>query len=107
MEVISGSVSLYPSEDYTDRHGKDSTLKSKALHDQAVRELEILYTYKHKVLQRDQNIFVKDIDYHIKGDTNYIRQWINTHQEVILKSMKDAKLLSILNVRTLYTYFAH
>ena len=88
------------------RHGTDSIQKSKMAHEQATRELTILYSYKNSVLQRDRNIFDKDLDYHISGDTRYIRQWINTNQATILKSSKSAKLNSVLNVRTLPSYFA-
>jgi hypothetical protein len=88
-----------------DRHGADSSTKAQALNEQAAREITILYNCKDKVLQRHQNIFHHDIEYHINGRTDYMRQWINTHQAVIKKSMQDAKSRSVLNVRTLLTYF--
>ena len=88
-----------------DRHGKDSTQISKLAHEQAIREITILYTYKRQVLQRDRHIFDKDLQYHIQGETRYLRQWINTHQPVILKSTKTAKINSAINVRTIPSYF--
>ena len=88
-----------------DRHGRDAAHKLISLHDQASRELELLYEYHDKVLQRDRHIFAPDLATHLQKPTRIIRQWINTHQAVILKSSSQAKLLSILNVRTLQSYF--
>ena len=88
-----------------DRHGRDAAHKLISLHDQASRELELLYEYHDKVLQRDRIIFSPDLATHLQKPTRIIRQWINTHQAVILKSTSQAKLLSILNVRTLESYF--
>ena len=87
------------------RHGSDSSTKALAQHEQAVREIEILYSYSTKVLQRDRTIFDKDITYHTNGTTPYIRQWINTNQAAILQSAKRAKLFSTINVRTINSYF--
>jgi hypothetical protein len=39
-----------------DRHGTDSSEKSKELRDQATREIEILYSLQDKALQKDRNI---------------------------------------------------
>ena len=88
-----------------DRHGRDAAHKKVALHDQVTREIEILYQYQHKVLQRDRTIFALDLPDQLLKPTKVLRQWINTNQKVILKSSADAKLLSLLNVRTLPTYF--
>ena len=88
-----------------DQHGRDETQKAKRESEQAIREITILYTYQDKVLQRDRHIFDKSIDSHIKCDTRYLRQWINTNQPVILKSAKSAKTKSILHVHILSTYF--
>jgi hypothetical protein len=89
----------------TERHGVDSTQRATQLHQQAVREIETLYLLKNSVLQRDGDIFSKDITYHTNGTTHYIRQWINTHQPAILHSTKKAKLLTTLNVRPISSYF--
>jgi hypothetical protein len=90
-----------------DRHGVDSSTKSIALREQAIRELEALYTYQDTVLQKHRNLCTKSIAFHLKGNTNYIRQWINTYQSVITKSAKDTKQKSIINVRMLTSYFKH
>jgi hypothetical protein len=89
----------------TDRHGVDSSTKSIAAREQALRELVALYQYKDKVLQKHRSIFTIDIQVHSQGDTNYIRQWINTNQAVITKSAKDARIKSITNVRIISSYF--
>jgi hypothetical protein len=89
----------------TDRHGIDSAAKSSSSREQALRELEILYAFKDKVLQKHRPIFTTELRSISEGDTNYIRQWINTHQAVIVKSAKDAKIKSITNVRILSSYF--
>ena len=88
-----------------DRHGRDAAQKKVSLHDQASRELELLYANRTKVLQRDRHIFNLDLPTHLQKPTRVIRQWINTYQAVILSSVQRAKVLSILNVRTLPSYF--
>jgi hypothetical protein len=88
-----------------DRHGADSSEKSLKLREQALREIDSLYSSKNKVLQRDQNIFSEDINVLKQKHTSYLRQWINTNQPIILKSIQDAKQLSLLHVRTMQTYF--
>jgi hypothetical protein len=88
-----------------DHHGADSTLKSLALHAQAVQEITILYSYQNTVLQKDQSIFTPNLHKLSAGNTNQIQQWINTHQAVILKSAKAAKTNAVLNVWTINTYF--
>jgi hypothetical protein len=67
-----------------DRHGVDTHLQSAALHAQAVRENTILYSYQNTVLQKDRSIFTTELHELSAGNTNHIRQWINTHQAVIL-----------------------
>jgi hypothetical protein len=47
-----------------DHHGIDTSTKAVILREQAVHEIEILYTYQDKVLQRHHTIFTKDIAYH-------------------------------------------
>ena len=88
-----------------DRHGRDSAHKKRALHEQVTHEIEILYQYHDKVLQRDRSIFSSDLQEHLLKPTRVLRQWINTNQPVILKSTADAKIFSLLNVRTLQSYF--
>lgn len=89
----------------TDRHGKDETSKSKARKEQVMRELTLLYSYRNQILHRDQSIFLETIEDHTQKPTHSIRQWINTHQPLILKSVKDAKSQSIQHVRTISHYF--
>ena len=102
--VITAWCELWDSRN-KDRHGRDSAHKKLALHDQATREIELLYQYHDKVLQRDRSIFSADLQEHLLKPTRVLRQWINTNQKVILKSSADAKIFSLLNVRTLQSYF--
>jgi hypothetical protein len=51
-----------------DRHGINSTAKAIAHKEQAIREMTILYSYKDKVLQRHQQIFLHDIEHHLQGN---------------------------------------
>ena len=88
-----------------DLHGKDTTTRAIAVKEQSIRELEILYSYRHKVLQRDATYFFDSLDEHKSLPSHIIRQWINTYQPLILKSAKDAKTKSLLNVRPITTYF--
>ena len=89
----------------TDLHGIDKSKRARAAKDQALRELEYLYSFKQKVLQRDTDIFQDSYEDHKARPTQSIRQWINTYQPLILKSTKDAKDKSLLHVRTLTSYF--
>jgi hypothetical protein len=91
----------------SERHGKDQKAKAKLLKDQAIRELEVLYTLRENVLHRDRTLFFDDITLHTSQPTRAIRQWINTYKPLLLKSSKDAKSKSILNVRTLSSYFGN
>ena len=87
------------------RHGRDTAHQKLALHDQVMREIEIMYTYKTKVLQRDHSIFDLSLDAIKDKPHQYLRQWLNTHQTVILHSAASAKRLSLLDVRTIPMYF--
>jgi hypothetical protein len=75
----------------TDRHGKDASQKSIALCAQAISEITVLYSFKIKVLQRDHYLFTESLLSHIDKPTNHIRQWINTNQPVILKSVSKTQ----------------
>ena len=88
-----------------DRHGAESNQKSKLAHEQAIREMTILYSYQTQVLQRNRHIFDRELPDQVLGDTRYLRQRINTNQAVILKSTKSAKFNCVLNVRTISSYF--
>ena len=74
-----------------DRHATDSTTRAKAIKEQTIQELDILYSIRHMVLQRDSKLFYNNIDEHKSKPTNTIRQWINTYQPLILKCAKDEK----------------
>jgi hypothetical protein len=89
-----------------DRHGRDTTHKKLALHEQAVLELHILYTYQTKVIQRDCLIFNTPIETHKEKNSHHIPQWINTYQAIILKSAKDAKILSLLWMSAHYPHIS-
>ena len=87
------------------RHGRDSTTHAIAAKDQAIRELELLYSLRTTVLQRDTDLFYNSLEDHKNKPTRTIRQWINTYQPLILKSAKDAKTKSLLHVRPITSYF--
>ena len=78
---------------------------AKAKKEQAIRELEILYTYRTKVLHRDRPMFFDDIQDHMEQPTRSIRQWLNMYHPLILKSAKDAHVHDLLSVRPLTHYF--
>ena len=88
-----------------DQHGRDSATQAKKRKDQVLLQLESLYTLRGKVLQRDRSLFHDHIDDHKKLPTRCIKQWINTYQPLLLKSVKDAKTFSLLHVRPLTHYF--
>ena len=102
--IITQWLELWDSRN-ADRHGRDSSHKQRCLHDQVLREITILYQHKTKVLQRDHSIFGTSLEEQSNKPTRYLRQWINTHQAVILQSVHMAKLHSLLNMRTLTSYF--
>jgi hypothetical protein len=84
-----------------DCNGRDSVTHNVALREQALRELDILYSYQHSVLHRNRTIFFNDPNEHKTKPTHAIGQWINTYQPLILKSIKGAKKNCLLHVRTL------
>ena len=88
-----------------DRHGKDTGTKAIALKNQAHVELDAAYLLREKVLHRDRHLFHDDITTHRALPTRVIRQWLNTFLPVLLKSSRDAKIRSLLNVRSLAAYF--
>jgi hypothetical protein len=88
-----------------DRHGRDATSQNNARRTQALRELEQLYTYKNSVLYRDKTMFFDSLTDHSTKPTHAIRQWINTYQPLIMKSIRDAKTSSLQHVRPLTHYF--
>jgi hypothetical protein len=87
-------------------HGEDSSAQAKSKNDQAMRELEILYSFKDQVLHRDRQLFFDDIaPAHKEKTTSSIRQWLNSYRSLLLQSLKEAKIKSLSNVRTLDHYF--
>jgi hypothetical protein len=86
-------------------HGNDTSTMAKAKHDQAIRELEILYSFRDRVLHRDRSLFFEDLSIHKDKPTFSIRQWLNSFKTLILQSMKEAKTKSLSNVHTLDHYF--
>ena len=89
----------------TDLHGQDTSAKARTAKDQAIRELQQIYSLQDKVLQRDTSLFYDSFENHTSMPTHSIRQWINTYQPLILKSTKDAKDKSLLHVRPITSYF--
>jgi hypothetical protein len=85
--------------------GDDASTIAKAKHDQAICELEILYSFRDRVLHRDRPLFFDDLSTHKDKPTFSIRQWLNSYKALILQSIKDAKTKSLSHVRTLNHYF--
>jgi hypothetical protein len=54
-----------------------------------IHELDALDSFHPSVLQQDQQYFYDNIDDHKLKPTHVIRQWINTYQPLILKSIKE------------------
>ena len=79
--------------------GEDLSTKAIAFHDQAVHELELLYGHRPLVLPRDRKFYYDDLNDHKSKPTSTIRQWVNTHQPLILKSVKEAKKRSLQSVK--------
>jgi hypothetical protein len=88
-----------------ERHGHGTKTHNIAHQDQAIWELEVLYTFRKSVLHRDCSIFCDTLDEQKKQPNHVIRQWINTYQPLLLKSTKDAKTASLLHVRSISHYF--
>jgi hypothetical protein len=86
-------------------HGNDSVSRSQAKHNQAIRELEILYSFRHQVLQRDRSLYYDSIELHRAKPTQSIRQWLNSYRDLLLHSLKEAKVKSLLHVRPITSYF--
>jgi hypothetical protein len=102
--IISSWLELWTQRNAS-RHGTDTTQQAKIQQEQAVREITLLYSYQDSVLQRDRDIFARELSYHTNASTHYIRQWINTNQAAILHSIKQAKLIASINTRPITLYF--
>ena len=57
------------------------TAQAKASKEQAIRELDLLYSLKNKVLQRDPKLFHESLENHKFQPMRSIQQWINTYQQ--------------------------
>jgi hypothetical protein len=86
-------------------HGIDTSTCAQSKHSQALRELEILYSYGHNVLQRNWSLFYDDLAVHQEQLTRSIRQWLNSYKDLLLHSLKEAKIKSLQQVRPITTYF--
>jgi hypothetical protein len=87
-------------------HGKDDLTRAQAKHDsQVIRELDILYSHRHHVLQQDRSLFYDDFESHQEQPTRSIRQWLNTYKDLLLHSLKEAKNKSLQHVRPITDYF--
>jgi hypothetical protein len=67
----------------------------------------MIYAQRPFVFHRDQSIFFEDIEEHKRKSAQVIRQWMNTHQRLVLKRAKDAKAASIQNVLKFTHYFGN
>jgi hypothetical protein len=67
----------------SDHHSRDTASQNLARRDQALRELDALYSLKDSVLHRDRSIFFDNIQDHYQKPTHAIRQWLNTYQPLI------------------------
>jgi hypothetical protein len=79
--------------------------RSQVKHDQAIRELEILYSYRNQVLQRDRPLYNDSIELHREKPTKSNHQWLNSYRDMLLHSLKEAKIKSLLHVRPITSYF--
>jgi hypothetical protein len=86
-------------------HGDDTTSRAQAKHNQAIRELETVYSYRDQVLQRDRSFYFATLDLHREQPTKSIRQWLNTYRDLLIHSLKEAKVKSLLHVRPITSYF--
>ena len=87
------------------QHGEDQSTQVIVLHDQAVRELEILYGHRSFVLPCDRKFYYDDINDHKSKPASTVRQSINTHKPLFLKSVKESKKRALQNVQSLTKYF--
>ena len=72
-----------------DRHGRDQQTKAQLRRDQALRELEQLYTYQGEVLPRHNWILQIPLDQRQHLKTYTIRAFINCYKPVLEESYKE------------------
>jgi hypothetical protein len=90
----------------TNCHGINAATKSASLREQALQEIEILHINGQSPSETLTNIYERRcIPFRSQGNMNYIRHSINTHQDVITKSAKEAKTKFITNVCILFSHF--
>jgi hypothetical protein len=67
--------------------------------------LEILYLVRDQILQRDRALYYETLDAHKEKPMKFIRQWLNSYRDLLLHSLKEAKLKSLLHVRPISKCF--
>jgi hypothetical protein len=82
-------------------------MKSQSKKEQAIRELEISYSYRESVLNRDQHLFFEEIADYQEETIQVIRQWLNSYRDLLIQSLKEAQQLSLHHMRTIDQYFGN
>jgi hypothetical protein len=86
-------------------HGNNASTRAQAKHSQAIRELEILYSHRQNVLQRNRSLFYDNLATHQEQPTRSFRQWLNSYKDLLLHSLKEAKIKSLQHVHPITNYF--
>jgi hypothetical protein len=68
-------------------YGTDSFTRAQAQHAQAIRELEILYSYGNQVLQHSNSLYYDTLVAHKGMPTRSIQQWLNSYCHLLLHSL--------------------
>jgi hypothetical protein len=86
-------------------HGDNTSTRAQAKHSQAIRELEILYSFRDQVLQRDRSLYFPSLEFHMEQPTRSLRPWLNLYRDLLLHSLKEATFKSLMHVRPTTNYF--
>jgi hypothetical protein len=89
------------------RHGEDAETVAIALRAQVLRELHQVYSFRHDIIPRDQDLFYPTVELHIAAhpSTSVIQNWLSTNRSLIVASAKEASRRAIHGLRSIATYY--
>ena len=86
--ILEGWLELWKSRN-ADRHGRDAQTRAQVQREQALRELELLYSYKGQVMPRHDWILASPLDHRKNLKTYQLRAFINNYKPILEGSFTE------------------
>ncbi len=85
---------------------EDATTVAIALQAQALRELHQIYSFRHEIIPRDQDLFYPTVALHLEAhsSTSVIRNRLSTNRSLIVSIAKEAARRALQGFRSIATY---